>query len=1795
MPSPATPQRPSNRGGPAKPTPKPLDIGEPLGAHDTNTVRSRVRKWQQQGGGVVTIDDPYADDENDTKPEPKAVKPKEKPEKTVKDIPVTTRKRSHSTPRKRVVSDEHWKRTRNRASTQSTSRNLPTPKRISEYTVNEGQASLVRNRHDDGEDDFEKTRDLPRFQKKRGTATGSRGPIRDTKSAGARKHIDTINESDYETDHPKSVEPSELPDRLKTRSPPPEDAWAASEADFSELSRRRKRGPTKPPKGGIFAHMIDESRKMFGIPEPEPPRPTPTPTTGRGAKIEAWLSETPDPFLDETESKSDMPAPLDLKSGRARRSQKMADGEIPGTESEPSTISERRKSSESRPKSAVSRHSKGKETSSSTDKPTHKPSKTQDGEVAKESKRASIDGTPKPSKPRDGEVAKESKRASIDGIPKPSKTRDGEIAKESKRASIDGIPKPPKTQDGEVAKESKRASIDGIPKSSNKSKEDKPIQSKPYEDSLAPSESDLQPLSDGELEISGQNASAPLNRKKPFSSTGYQRLSTIPSAETLSTTLTDMLEPPPKSGLTERCEPQLAEEAEEAEEAEKDDQFDPDSLPVVSSQLKRRLTNHSDLMSVLSVSASRRSTRSNRSIRTNKSRLAHATVDDLLHELSGDETKYMRELKTLVGGVIPVLLTCVLSRSDSAIAAGLFRPSLDPEDDLNFSKPIVNMGVAIERLKTLHKRIPQDDADALLTWAQGAQRVYREYLKAWRLGFKDVIVNLAPLEEGEATDDADTKSLDEGLERDENGDIVDSDGEKVDVAYLLKRPLVRLKYLAKSFKGINLLEPSPKAEETAAAYQSLVLDARKRVRDERARLEDDCAASIDPTRTRDPMTLGVLRGIGIDQSRHVRARDFFNLSLYHSSGQLVDCRAELLYRDNPSSKGPGGDLLICEIDHSDRWLLFPPMDLRCVSARKGESKHEIVVMLRSAPGDPTRYWQELISLRIDEEEVGAEWISLLGSDPIPPSICRSQSFISRAKQNRARKPAAEGSPPRPNPSDVDIPIGEKAGGKRRSLTSKEPLSEPSTIGSTLTDPRSSLSSIVTRETDYTTGGSELSAKPTRPDLPLLPSTTSWGSPTSGDRTPTGLKRSKAKRFSRYGESTASDAASQLTVATDNASEHSAPIVTSPQAPSTPTGGRFYGEESRDPGSKASPKEKSRSRIPQPQKKTPIKEPEPESPRVSSVPSATLPLIPKIRTPSSQTHLSTPTSFGPEDEEDYPPLECLPKQEVPETPTRSRRKKSRRRRKDDDSPPPPPPHRSPSPANGKHSQTPVLTPTCGGLKRRGSSPLKHEYEPSTASDYSETDSDASTVRHYSYSSSEYSRSADLSDSEDDYYSASEDEEHDTPKPRATDVITDASSLSPSNSVSQSGYRAVPLQPTKTSKAIASVFAWSNKGSWETLLPGECSIVVSPGLIEAFAMGSELEANSDPNSSNPLISLELTPLVPIRRGTAIDISIRSPPTERSQITSSNNIMFRSRNPDECDALYGLINQSRINNPTYIALQNARGPFNGHSSTFEPAVKSSGGFFGWPRRRKSYRASSSPRSLAEGSESSVGTMSSAFSALKRFGTSSKMFNISRSTIESRTGREGSIYSGSGDSGNDPSPNSGIGRIAAAIKGADGIGLSNAKIRLYARESASKWSDMGAARLTIMPGPSKNPSRPGTGVSGRGDGTTPHGDNDNASGASPPSSGAASPRGALAAEKRIVIRGKTRGEVLLDVCLGENAFERIARTGIAVSIREENEDASIAQKGGVATGSGKIFMIQMKSEAEAAYTFGLVGKLRY
>jgi hypothetical protein len=138
----------------------------------------------------------------------------------------------------------------------------------------------------------------------------------------------------------------------------------------------------------------------------------------------------------------------------------------------------------------------------------------------------------------------------------------------------------------------------------------------------------------------------------------------------------------------------------------------------------------------------------------------------------------------------------VLSKSDSAKAAGLFNPNSTSGNDPTFTKPIVDMGVALERLKSLHRRIPLESPDAFITWAGQAHRSYHDYVVAWRTGFQDVVVNLAP---SSRTPSGEKSTLDE-LPRNAAGDVVGSNGERVDVAHLMKRPLVRTKYINKAIK-----------------------------------------------------------------------------------------------------------------------------------------------------------------------------------------------------------------------------------------------------------------------------------------------------------------------------------------------------------------------------------------------------------------------------------------------------------------------------------------------------------------------------------------------------------------------------------------------------------------------------------------------------------------------------------------------------------------------------------------------------------------------------------------------------------------------------------------------------------------------------------------------------------------------------------------------------------------------------------------------------------------------------------
>jgi hypothetical protein len=1036
-------------------------------------------------------------------------------------------------------------------------------------------------------------------------------------------------------------------------------------------------------------------------------------------------------------------------------------------------------------------------------------------------------------------------------------------------------------------------------------------------------------------------------------------------------------------------------------------------------------------------------------------------------------------------------------------------------------------------------------------------------------------------------------------------------------------------------------------------FQDLVTAARKRSNDEQARLEDEAASNIDATRARDPRSLAPLAGVRLEAQRCVRARDHFDLHLYHSSGQEVSCRVEILIRDDAPGTGTYGDLLFCEVDPTGRWLLLPPIQQNRVSARNGDLKGEIIVMIRGVQADNSE-WSEVMSLTTDDEQAGFEWVQMLGLTPIPPMISEirttgkllvptgsppSSSLLSAVTTSTIPQKSRT-----PSPHEIEIPIGEQHTEISKVWHYDTPeRRQKSRTASLTTPPRDESEGSSAREDSHVTA-EDLG------DLNRTPRSLNEAVRLAGTGSPTGLRRTRATRLSKHATSSSTSARPSRQITLEDPAESvdepqpaaeeikprrkstkrrpkSLPATASNVSSSSkaysvwmPTSEAEYSDESEEDDqsfedSTISPPDSPPSSSQRPQAHR----------RVSSVPSIELPTIARSRKTSQPT---TPTADVTESRQ----LRELSASAPPKTRKKQRGPSTENKVEEEtDEPPPPPPHRSPSPATPvtlKGSKTPTFTPTLSALrtKRRSSSPLKHEYEPSTCTEESSSESEEEAVSEEGVDEAdEASLTSDSSEDELDddvpmplmpigyigprgYTSRPLAGSRDVTRPSRDKVeIEDTKkfpkvsppgsiytlpngTITPSQSASNTPYRTVPQDSGKATKAVASIFAWSDAGRWDSLHPAECSIVVTPGKIEVFeisAMHSKpFVTDGDeivqPEGRAPLVAVELTPLVPLRKSTAIDISIRSPPTSDSRIKTGNNIMLRSRNATECAQLYAMINQSRINNPTYIALQNARGPY-GQTSWAETmdrqnAARTNGnGSSGWLSgtlgRRSSYRKTSTrAASISAATDSSVGTMNTALrSALSRFSWSKNgVFSVRNSTLGSRSNGSSLDIGSSGGSG--ASTPNGDGRALGAP-----AGITNTKCRLYERESLKKWRDMGSARLTIML-PSPHPSVP--------------------SSPSNPLQRAPGQRDA-AQERRIVVTGK-KDQILLDVTLSETCFERVARSGIAVSVWEDlvGDDGHVgrvAKTGGVSGARARVFMIQMKSERECAYCYGLLGKLRY
>ncbi|OCT49766.1 hypothetical protein CLCR_06532 [Cladophialophora carrionii] len=1320
-----------------------------------------------------------------------------------------------------------------------------------------------------------------------------------------------------------------------------------------------------------------------------------------------------------------------------------------------------------------------------------------------------------------------------------------------------------------------------------------------------------------------------------------------------------------------------------------------------SNGLRRKLTTHEDLMSVLSMPRGSRNHRSARTARGSRAKQHSSSAQEVLDGLVADEQKYARELQTLVDGVIPVLLQCALSKTDSAVAAELFLSSDSSSDEMSMTKPIVEMGIALERLKTLHRRIPLENVDSLLNWAKTSERAYRDYLHAWRLGFEDVVVNLAPINSSSPSD--------QGISRDEAGDLVDGEGKKADVAYLLKRPLVRVKAFSKAFTRIQDQSDLPIAVQMAATYADLTALARRRNQEEQARLEDKLAANVDATRTRDIRTMAAMTQVKVNRTRRVKARDFFNLTVYHSSGQRLDCGIELIFRDNARGEPVGGDVLVCEVDDTSKWLLFAPIELNSISARRGEDGFDLVIMVRGLAG-LGKEWHELLALKTDDKEAVTEWMNMLGSNPLPPRLNRTPDFV-HPPTPLATTPAVES---HPEQARAHSQISDK----ETTVEQLEvPIGEPSVLGAHSKPSRGSEPSVplVHRPSPGLSLGGGLATKPvpqyrvppTTISRKPVPSAVSSDRSTISDRStrdsatilttssrttstrpgylPDQTEKSEAIRSSRQ---PVIQRASEETRKQIQSTEHKS--VSKAQKGAHAAGGWPSSPESHLPQAP-----KSTAATAQPQSQTPKQQPTtsfplpkagPEAPAqrpayhraLSSTPSKDLPTVNKVRTqPAHQTPSSVQTA------QPSPEVQRLSSKEEPRAHQSSRGQKSSPRSKiyTEDIPTPPSHHQrqdrplrlslgvSPAPPSTPPHHSGVLLPISNNkpnlilkptpspsdktLKRRTSSPLKHEYAPSTSSGSS--------------SDSDYDSESDTSsDTSEDVVS----EHGDVPTPlvaitgadrraskpsmppsmppssyQGTGASTGTRTLAPSDSASQGPYRRVPSSVTvpanKKSRTIALICSWSERGMWEQIHPDECSIVISPGLIEAFEMSAahsvpqsrptdDSDSGMSSPSQQPLVAFELTPIVPLRRGTALDISIRSPPTPSSRIRITNNVMFRSRNPEECEALYGMINWARCNNPTYIQLQKAR-PARQPPVTFDVGqvsntrAKSSSWFSFGSQRKSSYRASSAPTPASvDFSVESSGTTTSAFSAFKRFSVSNA-FNLNRSSVLRKVGgvgTSGSLYSSSsgtrtGSGSSTPAPSQagyipghdGPNVPSTSAAAAEGGGMvNNMKIRLYVRKG-QHWENLGAARLTVLPASPpqsgqttpKHPaflagvSPPATpGHSRSPSNLTPAGQPSTRGPRLPSSSHTPHRVHGNGREKRILItRNKDRDVVLLDSVLGESCFERVMQTGVAVKVW--NEDEVIAHTGGVTLGKERVYMLQFAGAREAGWVFGLVGTYRY
>lgn len=513
---------------------------------------------------------------------------------------------------------------------------------------------------------------------------------------------------------------------------------------------------------------------------------------------------------------------------------------------------------------------------------------------------------------------------------------------------------------------------------------------------------------------------------------------------------------------------------------------------------------------------------------------------------------------------------------------------------------------------------------------------------------------------------------------------------------------------------------------------------------------------------------------------------------------------------------------------------------------------------------------------------------------------------------------------------------------------------------------------------------------------------------------------------------------------------------------------------------------------------------------------------------------------------------------------------------DDGAPPPPTHHTLA-SSVPPSAPELLSPY---VKRRTSSPLKNEYLPS---DHSSVTSASLTADSDSESSEDELESLGIPETE---FGISIKEPGPSPgtTPAAPDFLVPRSecSLAPSNSASQAGLTGDA--PEGYSKYTASVSYWSDKrGVWKEVSTDSCSVVVGPGVIEAYSFpATKIGVGGDTSDQlRPLIALDLTPLVLLRQSTVVDLEIRSAVQEHCQYkdVGGGNFRFRCPSSAECYDLYMAVHHARLNNQKFIQLENdARFRQFGERFADNGAEddSSSSRRRGWFGRKNSYRASTrAPSRSQEGGSAAPSSSISATSFLRRLtGSGDLSFNIARSSVGKRalygvgSGNNSLYTSRSSSSGGGALPRSPSISMYSSARTSNGQPLSsdNIRIRLHLLVSPTKWEDYGNCVLQIR---------------------------------RPPPGWRQELRANHGLEKRITVatlprREREKPRVILDAVLGSGCFTPMGSRGIVCGIWEErrgdNGEVGIVPANGGAGGSITKWCFQCSSVAEAAWVLRLV-----